>query len=174
MANESMMKKEVQVAKGSEEKDALEKAEVTLSYAPPRAPILEPEVSHLQELQEETRDKQFFQFLEVFKKLQINIPFAEILEKKPSYAAFMKCLLFEKMALKGDETVVLIKECSALIQSKLPKKMPNLGSFQISCTIKNIIFDKAFCDIGSSINLIAMSVMKKLQIQEAQPIRIAL
>ncbi|XP_015959425.1 uncharacterized protein LOC107483309 [Arachis duranensis] len=92
----------------------------------------------------------------------------------PPYAAFMKDFLFEKKALKGDEIVVLTKECSALIQSKLPKKILNLGSFQIPCTIRNVTFDKAFCDLGSSINLMPLSIMKKLKIQEAQRTRIAL
>ncbi|XP_015932843.1 uncharacterized protein LOC107459144 [Arachis duranensis] len=52
--------------------------------------------------------------------------------------------------------------------------MPDPRSFQIPCTIKNITFDKALCDIGSSINLKPFSVMKKLQIQEAQSTRISL
>ncbi|XP_015968448.1 uncharacterized protein LOC107492007 [Arachis duranensis] len=92
----------------------------------------------------------------------------------PSYATFIKDLLFEKKALKGDKTVVLTKEYSALIQSKLSKKMPDPGSFQIPCTIGNVTFDKALCDLSSSINMMPLSVMKKLQIQEAQPTRIAL
>ncbi|XP_072066842.1 uncharacterized protein [Arachis hypogaea] len=66
--------------------------------------------------------------------------------------------------LKGDETVVLTEECSALIQSNLPKKMPDPGIFQISCTIGNINFDKALCDLGTGINLMPLSVMKKLRI----------
>ncbi|XP_057758785.1 uncharacterized protein LOC130979371 [Arachis stenosperma] len=86
----------------------------------------------------------------------------------------MKDLLSEKKALNGDETVVLTKDCSALIQRKLPKKMPDLGSFQIPCTIENITFDKALCDIGSSINLMPLFVMRKLQIQEAHPTKIVL
>ncbi|XP_016172582.1 uncharacterized protein LOC107614973 [Arachis ipaensis] len=174
MDNESILKKKVQVAKGSEEKEASRQAGVTLPHAPHRAPIQEPEAPHLQKLQEETKDEQFSQFLEVFKKLQINISFVEILDKMPPYAAFMKDLLSEKKALKGDETVVLTKEYSALIQSKLPNKMPDPGSFQIPCTIGNITFDKVLCDLGSSINLMSLSVMQKLQIQEAQSTRIAL
>ncbi|XP_074356288.1 uncharacterized protein LOC141695988 [Apium graveolens] len=35
-------------------------------------------------------DKQFAKFLEVFKKLHVNIPFAEALEQMSSYAKFMK------------------------------------------------------------------------------------
>ncbi|XP_015947114.1 uncharacterized protein LOC107472055, partial [Arachis duranensis] len=63
----------------------------------------------------------------------------------PPYVALMKGLLSKKKVLKGDETVVLTKEYSGLIQSMLPKKM---------------------LDPGASKFL--------LQIQEAQPTRIAL
>ncbi|KAL4371587.1 hypothetical protein AHAS_Ahas06G0180700 [Arachis hypogaea] len=52
--------------------------------------------------------------------------------------------------------------------------MPYRGSFQIPCTIGSTTFEKALCDLEKSINLIPLSVMKKLQIQEAQPTRIAL
>ena len=70
--------------------------------------------------------------------------------------------------------MVLTKECSAIIQNNLPRKMPDPGSFQIPCTIGSTTFEKALCDLGASINLMPLSVMKKLQIQEAQPTRIAL
>ncbi|KAL4357260.1 hypothetical protein AHAS_Ahas09G0169100 [Arachis hypogaea] len=85
----------------------------------------------------------------------------------PQYVEFMKSLLSEKKTLRADEIVVLTEEYSALIQSKLPKKMPNPGSFQIRCTIGNINFDKALCDLSADINLMPLSVMKKLRIQEA-------
>ncbi|XP_016173388.1 uncharacterized protein LOC107615883 [Arachis ipaensis] len=88
--------------------------------------------------------------------------------------AFMKSILFEKKTLKRDETVVLTKECNELIQRKLPKKMPDPGSFLIPYIIGNVMFEKALCDLGSSINLMPLSVMKKLGIQEAHLTRIAL
>lgn len=41
-------------------------------------------------LQKQNLDKKFAKFLEVFKKLQINIPFAEALEQMSSYAKFIE------------------------------------------------------------------------------------
>ncbi|KAL4294074.1 hypothetical protein AHAS_Ahas18G0191700 [Arachis hypogaea] len=131
----------------------------------PKAPEYEPKMPYPQRLQKETKDKQLSKFLEVFKKLQINIPFDEALEQMPLYVKFMKDILSKKRALWGDETMVLTKKCSAIIQSNLPKKMSNLGSFQISCTIGSTTFEKALCDLGASINLMPLSVMKKLQIK---------
>ncbi|XP_063942728.1 uncharacterized protein LOC135150377 [Daucus carota subsp. sativus] len=64
-------------------------------------------------LQKHKLDKQFTKFLEIFKKLQINIPFAEALEQMPSYAKFMKGILSRKLKLEELETVALTEECSA-------------------------------------------------------------
>ncbi|KAK7314094.1 hypothetical protein VNO77_39304 [Canavalia gladiata] len=103
------------------------------------------------------------------KKLQINIPLAEALEEMPSYAKFMKELLSKKRRLKEDETVALTEECSAIIQRKLPQKLKDPGSFSIPCTIGNLQIGKALCDLGASINLMPLSIMKKLKIEEVKP-----
>ncbi|KAL1818270.1 hypothetical protein ACET3Z_013139 [Daucus carota] len=58
-------------------------------------------------LKKQQLDKQFGKFLEVFKKLHINIPFAEALEQMPSYARFMKGILSKKLKLEELETVAL-------------------------------------------------------------------
>ncbi|XP_063946058.1 uncharacterized protein LOC135151506 [Daucus carota subsp. sativus] len=86
-------------------------------------------------LQKHKLDKQFAKFLEVFKKLQINIPFVEALEQMPSYAKFMKGILSRKLKLEELETVALTEECSAVLQQKLPPKLKDPGSFTIPCTI---------------------------------------
>ncbi|XP_015971397.1 uncharacterized protein LOC107494869 [Arachis duranensis] len=164
--------KEVHAAKALKEEKAQEEAGEALLHAPLVAQ--ETGVQHPQKLQEETKDEQFTQFLEIFQKLHINIPFAEVLEKMHLYIAYLKSALSEKKALKGDESVILTKECSALIQRKLPKKMPDLGSFLIPCTIGTITSEKSLLDLKSSINLTPLSVMRKLEIQEAQHTKIAL
>ncbi|XP_016167507.1 uncharacterized protein LOC107609953 [Arachis ipaensis] len=88
--------------------------------------------------------------------------------------ACLKSVFSEKKALRGDETVVLTKKYSALVQKKLPQKSSDPRSFLIPCTIGTITFEKALCDLGSSINLMPLSVMKKLGIQEVQLTRISL
>ncbi|XP_062085651.1 uncharacterized protein LOC133791752 [Humulus lupulus] len=47
-------------------------------------------IPYPQRLQKKTLDKQFSKFLEIFRKLHINIPFAEALEKMPSYVKRLK------------------------------------------------------------------------------------
>ena len=49
-----------------------------------------------QRLKKNNLDKQFSKFLEVFKKLHINIPFTEALEQMTSYVKFMKEILSKK------------------------------------------------------------------------------
>ncbi|MEI4884436.1 hypothetical protein, partial [Klebsiella pneumoniae] len=73
-----------------------------------------------------------------------------------------KDLLTKKRDWKDSETVVLTKECSAIIQKNLPDKLPDPGSFVIPCTIGDVLIQRALCDLGASINLMPSSLMKKL------------
>ncbi|XP_063936100.1 uncharacterized protein LOC135147178 [Daucus carota subsp. sativus] len=125
-------------------------------------------------LQKHKLDKQFAKFLEVFKKLQINIPFAEALEQMPIYAKLMKGILSRKLKLEELETVALTEECSAVLQQKLPPKLKDPGSFTIPCTIGKLSFDKCLCDLGASINLMPLFVFKKLGLPEPKPTNMSL
>lgn len=127
-----------------------------------------------QRLRKNNQDKQFSQFLEVFKKLHINIPFAEALEQMPSYVKFMKDILSKKRKLGDYEMVALSEECSAVLQKKLPPKLRDPGSFTIPCTIGSIEEMKALCDLGASINLMPLSVFRRLQLGEAKPTTVTL
>ena len=55
------------------------------------------------------------------------------------------------------------------MQKKLPPKLKDPGSFTIPCMIGNSHFEKALCDLGSSINLMPLSIFKKLVLGEAKP-----
>ena len=59
--------------------------------------------------------KQFTKFMEVFKKLQINIPFMDALKKMPSYVKFIKDILSKKQKLEDYENIALTEECSAIL-----------------------------------------------------------
>ncbi|KAJ8760579.1 hypothetical protein K2173_015246 [Erythroxylum novogranatense] len=88
-----------------------------------------------QRLAKQKHEKGFEKFMDVFKKLTINIPFAEALENMPSYAKFMKDVLSKKRRLGDHETVALTEECNAILQKKLPPKLKDPGSFTIPCVI---------------------------------------
>ena len=96
----------------------------------PTIPILYP-----QRLKRSELNKQFTKFLEVFKKLHINIMFPDALEQMPSHMKFMKEILSKKRRLSNFETVNLTEECSSILQRKLPQKLKDPSSFTIPCTI---------------------------------------
>ena len=131
-------------------------------------------VPYPQRLKKHKLDKQFTKFMEVFKKLHINIPFADALEQMPSYVKFLKDILSHKRRLVDFETVNLIEECSVILQRKLPQKFKDPGSFTIPCTIGNAIFEWALCDLGAIINLMPLSIFKRLGLGEARPTTVTL
>ncbi|XP_016192427.1 uncharacterized protein LOC107633298 [Arachis ipaensis] len=134
----------------------------------------EPKEQSSPNVQKEPEDEQLAQFLAILRKLQVNISFGEELEKKPPYMASLKNAIAEKTTQNGDEMVVLTNECSALVQKMLPQKMPDPGSILIPCTIGTITFENALCNLGSSIDLMPLSMMRKLGIQEVHPTKISL
>ena len=52
--------------------------------------------------------------------------------------------------------------------------MKDLGNFTISCTIRDSTIDKALCDLGASINLMSLSMFRKLGLGEVKPTTISL
>ncbi|XP_016166297.1 uncharacterized protein LOC107608997 [Arachis ipaensis] len=92
----------------------------------------------------------------------------------PLYAKFLKELINKKRSWNKKETVILTQECSAVIQRGLPPKLKDPGGFILSCTIGNRKLDKALCYLGASINLMPLSLMKKLAIEEVKPNRMSL
>ncbi|KAL4381072.1 hypothetical protein AHAS_Ahas04G0096900 [Arachis hypogaea] len=109
-----------------------------------------PSLPYPQRFNKETKDQHFHKFLETFKKLEINIPIAEALEQMPLYAKFLKDLINKKRSWSEKETVLLIEECSAVLQKGIPSKLKDPGSFVVSCTISKMPLDKAQCDLGAS------------------------
>ena len=49
-----------------------------------------------QRLQKAKMEEQFFRFLDVFKKIEINLPFVEALTQMPNYGQFLKDIMSKK------------------------------------------------------------------------------
>ncbi|XP_019175842.1 PREDICTED: uncharacterized protein LOC109171164 [Ipomoea nil] len=73
-----------------------------------------PPIPYPQRLQKRNQDNNFKRFLEVFKKLQINIPFAEALANMPSYVKYIKEIVSNKRKLEEFATVHLNEECVSI------------------------------------------------------------
>ena len=119
-----------------------------------------------QRLQKAKREEQFSEFLDIFKNIEINIPFAEVINQMPNYAKFLKEILNKKRRIAEEGIVNLTATCSAVIQQKLLAKMKDLGSFTIPCSIGKYEFKKALCDSGATINLMPLLVVQRLSLGE--------
>lgn len=117
---------------------------------------------------------QFKNFMEMLTALQVNIPFCDAFEQMLVYAKFMKELLNSKCKLKDDENVALAEECNAIIQHKLPPKLTDPGRFTIPFSIGSLKFGQTLCDLGASINLMSLSMMRKLNCGEPKPTKMNL
>ena len=161
----TVAKKKIQTEqpKGSSEQKQKEKVPAYTSTVP-----------FPQRLQKAKREEQFSRFLDIFKKIEINIPFVEVINQMPNYAKFLKEILSKKREIVEEGIVNLTATCSAVIQQKLPAKMKDLGSFTIPCSIGKYEFKKALSDSGASINLMPLSVVKRLSLGELTPTAITL
>jgi len=74
----------------------------------------------------------------------------------------MKELLTGRRKPKDDENIALSENCSDILQRKLPPKMKDPCAFTIPCAIGKVNIGRALCDLRASINLMPLSIMKKL------------
>ena len=86
----------------------------------------------------------------------------------------MKDILSKKRRLSKFETVNLIEECIAILQRKLLQKLKDPGSFTIPCKIGTSIFERALCDLGASINLMTLSIFRRLGLGESRSTTVTL
>ena len=119
-------------------------------------------------------DRQFAKFLNLFKKFKVNIPFVDALAQMLNYFKFMKEIMSNKTKMDAYGTFSLSKNYSAMIQRKLLEKLRNPSSFTIPCDIGEHTFKKKLCDLGVSINLMPLSVVKKLNLGELTPTTLSL
>jgi hypothetical protein len=101
-------------------------------------------------------DEQFEKFVEVIKKLNVNIPFLEAMQV-PTYAKYLKDILNNKRPLPTTDMVKLTEECNATI---VKKKDPECHT--ISYSIGSQYFENALCDLGASVSVMPKVVIDKL------------
>ncbi|KAL2923801.1 DNA damage-inducible protein 1 [Bienertia sinuspersici] len=150
-----------------------DKEEVNEHDATPIEPY-KPPVPYPQRLAQAKLEKKYGKFLDILKKLHINIPFLDAISKMPSYAKFLKDMLSNKRKIEVHATVSLTVECSAILQNKLPQKLGDPGSYSIPVKLGDIEIKKALCDLGASVSLMPLSICKKLQMGELKPTHISL
>ena len=107
------------------------------------------------------KDKKVNKFLEIMKEVQVTIPILDAVLHVLMYAKFFKELTSKKRTIEGPKVITLTKECSALIQNIIRKKMDDPGSFCIPLVIGNRVFN-VLCDLGSSVNVLPKAALQMM------------
>ncbi|KAI3682925.1 hypothetical protein L1987_83315 [Smallanthus sonchifolius] len=103
-------------------------------------------------------------FLDMFKKVKVNLPLIETLQSMPKHAKFLKDLLSNKKKLEEVSKVSLSEQCFAVVQNKLPGKFGASGRFTIPCLPGSFPLHHALGDLGASINMMPYFLYKQLDL----------
>lgn len=66
--------------------------------------------------------RHYARFLDIFSRLQVNIPFSEALQQMSTYAKFMKDILTKKRSYTDQDNINLDVSYSSIIQRTIPRK----------------------------------------------------
>ena len=115
-----------------------------------------------------TEDGKYRRFITVLKQFSINVPLVEALEQMSGYAKFMKDLVTKKRSVTFEDDDIM-QHCSAIATRSLVQKKEDPGAFTIPCTVGSLHFAKTLSDMGESINLMPLSIYKKLGLGDPKP-----
>ena len=123
-------------------------------------PIECKEVPYLLVPSRKDKERHLARFLDIFKKLEITLPFGEALQQMPLYAKFLKDMLTKKNRYIYSDKIVVEGNYSAVIQHILPPEHKDPGVVMIQCSIGEVVVGKALIDLGASINLMPLSMCR--------------
>nr|GEV39797.1 hypothetical protein [Tanacetum cinerariifolium] len=95
--------------------------------------------------------------------------FADALLYMPKFASTFKSFLSNKEKLFELASTALNENCSAMLLKKFPEKLRDPGKFLIPCDFSKLEECLALTDLGTSINLMPLSVWKKLSLPKLTP-----
>ncbi|GKD82846.1 reverse transcriptase domain-containing protein [Tanacetum coccineum] len=121
------------------------------------------------ERRREKANDQIEKSYEIFKDLSFEIGLTDALILMPKFASTLKALIGNKEKLSEMARTPLNEHCSAIILNKLPKKLRDPVKFLIQCDFPGMDECLALADLGASINLMPLSVWKKLSLPELTP-----
>ncbi|GJT18951.1 reverse transcriptase domain-containing protein, partial [Tanacetum coccineum] len=122
----------------------------------------------------EKNDNLALKFVEIFKELHFELSFADALLHMSKFASMFKSLLNNKQNLFDLAKSPVNENCSAVILKKLPEKLGDPDKFLIPCDFPEIVGCLALADLGASINLMPLSIWKKLSLPELTPTQMIL
>ncbi|GJV13026.1 reverse transcriptase domain-containing protein [Tanacetum coccineum] len=117
----------------------------------------------------EKANDQIEKFYEIFKDLSFEISLTDALILMPKFASTLKALIGNKEKLSEMARIPLNEHCSVVILNKLPEKLGDPSKFIIACDFPVMDECLALADLCASINLMPLSVWKKLCLSELTP-----
>ncbi|GJR08922.1 reverse transcriptase domain-containing protein [Tanacetum coccineum] len=121
------------------------------------------------ERRREKANDQIEKFYEIFKDLSFEISLTDALILMPKFSSTLKALIGNKEKLSEMARTPLNEHSSAVILNKLPKKLGDLDKFFTLCDFPGMDKCLALADLGANINLMPLSVWKKLSLPELTP-----
>ncbi|GJT55686.1 hypothetical protein Tco_0990740 [Tanacetum coccineum] len=118
----------------------------------------------MDEKRREKANDQIEKFYKIFQDMSFKISLADALILMPKFASTLKALIGNKEKLSEMARTPLNEHCSAVILNKLPEKLRDPGKFLIPCDFPRMEECLALADLGASINLMRLSVWKKLSL----------
>nr|GEW42367.1 reverse transcriptase domain-containing protein [Tanacetum cinerariifolium] len=103
-------------------------------------------------------------FMEIFRDLHFELSFADPLVHMPKFAPMFKKLLNNKKKLIELTKTPLNENCSAVVLKKLLEKLGDPERFLSPCDFSEFNNCLALADLGASINLMSLSIWKKLKL----------
>nr|GEU75081.1 reverse transcriptase domain-containing protein [Tanacetum cinerariifolium] len=98
--------------------------------------------------------------------LHFELSFADALLHMPKFALMFKSLLNNKEKLFDLATTPVNENCSTVILKKLPEKLGDPCKFLIPCDFSELDECLALLDLGARINLMPLSICRKLSLPE--------
>nr|GEX79552.1 reverse transcriptase domain-containing protein [Tanacetum cinerariifolium] len=138
--------------------------EATKDTELPSTENIQPPLVQVQEKDKEPDDILAAKFMEIFRDLHFELSFADALVHMPKFAPMFKKLLNNKDKLIELTKTPLNENCSAVVLKKLPKKLGDPRRFLIPCDFSEFDNFLALADLGASINLMPLSIWRKLRL----------
>ena len=120
-------------------------------------------------LQKSKLDQAFREIYDILSKVNVSLPLLEVIEKMPAYAKFFKEINSKTRKKEFLEKIVISKEASAAMETALPPKLKDPGSFIIAISVGETRKEKAMLDLGASINLMPYALFKDLGLEGLKP-----
>ncbi|GJX18523.1 hypothetical protein Tco_0221200 [Tanacetum coccineum] len=118
-------------------------------FDPPPLKAYKPKIPYPQHLHKEKMEERYAKFIDLIKEVRINVPLVDVLAGMPNYGKLLKDLVSNKSKMEKISAAFLNKECSTIVQNKLPSKLElnlGVGDDRITCLIDKAMRRSHFND----------------------------